>query len=155
MGGEGRVPVPSAVRRPGPSRPAAPPPAARRAEERAEGKGGGRAAAPAPTHIWLTSFCRKAALRQSVSCPETSMPVPHSHLPRPAPLPPPLPPQSRSQAQTRKPSAAPRPRRKRRGDCGKWGRARALVGNGVRGRPIPRRAPGHLLGLWPYCVQVP
>lgn len=39
---------------------------------------------PRHTHIWLTSFCRKAALRQSVSCPETSMPVaraprPHRH----------------------------------------------------------------------------
>ena len=115
--GEGHGPVPSAARRPGPRRPAAPPPAARRAGEGAEEEGGGRAAAPAPTHIWLTSFCRKVGLRQSVSCPETSMPVPSSHLP--CPTPPPLP-QSRSQAQTRKPSAAPRPRRKRRGACGKW-----------------------------------
>lgn len=123
--GEGHGPVPSAARRPGPRRPAAPPPAARRAGEGAEEEGGGRAAAPAPTHIWLTSFCRKVGLRQSVSCPETSMPVPSSHLPCPTPPPPP---QSRSQAQTRKPSAAPRPRRKRRGACGKWGGARARTG---------------------------
>ena len=76
--------------------------------------------------IWLTSFCWKVGLRQfRVSCPETSMPVPSSHLPCPTPPPP----QSRSQAQTRKPSAAPRPRRKRRGACGKWGGgARARTG---------------------------
>jgi len=148
--GEGHGPVPSAARRPGPRRPAAPPPAARRAGEGAEEEGGGRAAAPAPTHIWLTSFCRKVGLRQSVSCPETSMPVPSSHLPCPTPPPPP---QSRSQAQTRKPSAAPRPRRKRRGACGKWGGARARAQACGKWSPrAPHSAPRSGSPAWPVAL---
>lgn len=141
-------------------------PSARRAERKdeegkAEGKAGGRAAAAsAPTHIWLTSFCRKAALRQSVSCPETSMPVPRSHRLRPARQPPPQP---QRQAQTRKPSAASRPRRKRNGDCGNWGASGGLwemESAGAR-EPHPHRAPSRprltaaaprrVPSLWPYC----